>query len=153
MKGKLVALALILAAAIQTPCLAAAPPSYTPDGKAIQFTGPGLSDGSSYAVSTAISSATATPAWIPRKGLGSHVQLTGTAVATCYLERQLDGATWTPITVTVAGSTIIQYQYAYNSVALGEDFTEGQYNVAYRLDCGAQLGSYTSGTLTVRFSE
>jgi hypothetical protein len=80
-----------------------------------------------------------------------HVQLSGTASATCYLERMLDGTTWTPITVTAGGSTTIMYNWTYSGSTLSEDISESQAGVLYRLDCGASLGSYTSGTLTVKF--
>lgn len=80
-----------------------------------------------------------------------HIQLSGTASATCYLERMLDGTNWVPITITAGGTTTAMYNWTYTGSTLSEDIAESQAGVPYRLDCGASLGSYTSGTLTVKF--
>jgi hypothetical protein len=104
-------------------------------------------------VSASITAAGASGAFTPIAGRAFHVQLSGTASATCTLERQLDGATWVPITATAAGATTLLYNWTYTGSALSEDVTESQYGVPYRVDCGAQLGSFTSGTLGVRVSQ
>ncbi len=105
------------------------------------------------AVSASLTAAGATGALTPVAGRGFHVQLSGTASATCYLERQLDGATWAPITVTAGGVTTPLYNWIYAGAALTEDVVEAQFGAAYRVDCGAQLGAFASGTLAVRLSQ
>jgi hypothetical protein len=105
------------------------------------------------AISASLAAAGASGAFTPIAGRTFHVQLSGAAQAVCYLERQLDGATWTPITVTAAGATTPLYNWSYVGSALSEDVTESQYATPYRVDCGAQLGSFTSGTLNVRISQ
>jgi hypothetical protein len=105
------------------------------------------------AVTATISSASASGSFTPQGGRAFHVQLSGTASAACYLERQLDGATWVPLTVTASGITTILYNWSYVGSALSEDVVEAQYGVPYRVDCGAQLGSFTSGALAVRISQ
>jgi hypothetical protein len=104
------------------------------------------------AVPSTIAAAGASSSFTPIAGRTFHVQLSGTASAQCYLERQLDGSTWVPITVTASGTTTIMYNWTYSSV-LSEDVIESQASVPYRVDCGAQLGSFTSGSLSVRFSQ
>ncbi len=104
-------------------------------------------------VSTTLSAAGASSAFAPTAGRTFHVQLSGTAVASCDLERQLDGSTWVPITATAAGSTTPLYNWSYTGSALSEDVAEAQFGVPYRVDCGAQLGSFTSGSLSVRISQ
>jgi len=104
-------------------------------------------------VSSGITSPSTSASFTPVAGRTFHVQLTGTAIATCYLERQLDGSTWTPITITGGGTTTTLYNWNYAGSSLSEDVVETQVGVPYRLDCGGTLGSYTSGTLTVKFSQ
>jgi hypothetical protein len=114
----------------------------------VAYSGSGVSP-----VSTAISAAGASASFTPLAGRLANIQLTGTASANCYLERQIDGATWQPISATASGSTTYLYQYNYSGISTSEQFIESQTNVSYRLDCGAQLGSFASGALTVRFSQ
>lgn len=104
-------------------------------------------------VSSTISAAGASSSFTPVAGRIFHVQLSGAAVAICPLERQLDGSTWSEITVTANGSTTVMYNWSYSGSTLTEDIVESQAGVAYRVDCGALNGSYTSGTLSVRFSQ
>lgn len=104
-------------------------------------------------ISTPITSAGASGSFTPLAGRPFHVQLTGTASAVCYLERQLDGTNWVPISATAAGSTTLLYNWTYASSSISEDIVESQTNVPYRVDCGVLLGSYTSGSLTVRISQ
>lgn len=112
----------------------------------------GLDQARAQAVST-ITAAGASAAFPAPKGVPFHVLLLGTASAQCYLERELDGVTWSPITVTAGGSTTILYNWNYTGSTVSEDIgPETQNNVPYRVDCGAQLGSFTSGSLTVKFS-
>lgn len=82
-----------------------------------------------------------------------HVQLSGTATAACVLERQLDGSTWVPVTVTAGGSTTTMYNWSYSNSPLSEDVDEAQALVPYQVDCGSALGSFTSGSLNVRISQ
>lgn len=105
------------------------------------------------AVFSTISAAGASSLFTPQAGRIFHVQLSGVASATCSLERQLDGSTWVPITVTANGSTTTMYNWTYTGSALSEDVVEAQSGVPYRVDCGAQLGSFTSGLLSVRLSQ
>ena len=105
------------------------------------------------AVSTAITAAGASGSVTPAAGRTFHAQLTGTGVATCYLERKLDGTNWVPITATAAGTTTTLYNWSYTGSALSEDVVEAQYGVPYRVDCGAQLGSYTSGTINAGLTQ
>jgi hypothetical protein len=105
------------------------------------------------AVSTTLTAAGVSASFTPAAGRLFHVQLSGAAVAACVLERSLDGSTWVPITVTAAGSTTTMYNWSYADSALSEDVSESQFGVAYRVDCGALLGSFTSGSLAVRFSQ
>jgi len=112
-----------------------------------------LKAGAAAAVSSAITSASASSSFTPSAGRAFHIQLSGTAGATCYLERELDGSTWAPITVTSGGTTTILYNWAYANATVSEDVLESQYGVPYRVDCGSTLGSFASGTLNVRFSQ
>lgn len=118
-----------------------------------------VENGPSWAVSgvaarsSTITAAGASSSFTPLAGRTFHVQLSGTASAVCYLERQLDGSTWAPITVTAAGTTTIMHNWTYANAALTEDEVESQTNVPYRVDCGALLGSFTSGSLAVRISQ
>ncbi len=105
------------------------------------------------AVSTAISAAGASASFAPLAGRTFHVQLTGTASASCYLERQLDGTNWVPLTSTAGGATTILYNWTYSGASLSEDVIESQTGALYRVDCGQALGNYTSGTLNVRISQ
>ncbi len=106
------------------------------------------------AVTATITSAAASGAFTPLAGRAFHVQLAGTVAAACTLERQLDGATWVPITVTANGITTTLYQWNFTASAnVSEDVVESQASVPYRVDCGAQLGSFTSGSLAVRMSQ
>lgn len=98
-----------------------------------------------------ISSAAASATFSVLPGKMANIQLTGTASATCFLERQIDGSTWQQISVTAGGTTTVMYKYVYTGTATSEQFIETEIGALYRLDCGAQLGSYTSGTLTVGF--
>ncbi len=102
-------------------------------------------------VQDTITSARASVPFNPIAGRVFHLQLSGTAVATCFLERQLDKVTWVPITVTANGLTLPVYSYSYNSSALSEDLYEAQAGTLYRLDCGGQTGSFGSGALSVGF--
>ncbi len=106
------------------------------------------------AVTATISSAAASGSFTPLAGRTFHVQITGAAVAICPLERQLDSSTWVPITVTANGITTTLYQWNFSgSASVSEDVVESQAAVPYRVDCGAQLGSFTSGSLAVRVSQ
>lgn len=134
---------LIAAAALLIPASAFASP---------EPVAPQYADSGKPAISSTITSAAASSTFTPIAGRSFHVQLSGTASAVCVLERQLDGSTWTPITVTSNGTTTIMHNWTY-STPLSEDETESQANVPYRVDCGASLGSYTSGTLNVRISQ
>ncbi len=112
------------------------------------------------AVATTLTAAGASNAFYPNPKQGFHVQLSGAAAATCYLERILDGsspnaaaANWTPVTVTANGTTTTLYNWSYAGSTLSEDVTESQYGVPYRVDCGAMLGSFGSGALVVGMSQ
>ncbi len=112
------------------------------------------------AVTTTLTAAGASKPFYPNAKQGFHVQLSGAAVAACTLERILDGsspnaaaANWAPLTVTANGATTTLYNWSYAGSALSEDVSESQYGVPYRVDCGAQLGSFGSGSLTVGMSQ
>lgn len=102
------------------------------------------------AVSFSLSSASASPSFIPVPGRTFHVELTaGTGSATCELARQLDGTNWVAVTIQGTPFPVL----AYTGAALSEDLFEAQAGVPWRLDCGAAIGAYTSGTIAGQFSE
>ncbi len=163
MKLKMWPLAAILALACRAPAWAADPIAYTaPDGvNAVRVTAaaplpaaPTYGPSGIAAVTATLTGAGASGIFTPVAGRTFHVQLSGTAVAICTLERQLDGATWVPITVTAGGVTTTLYQWSFTASAnVSEDVVESQAATPYRVDCGAQLGSFTSGSLAVRISQ
>ena len=117
-----------------------------------------VNNAATYTISSAGATCTSSGCFAPKSSSGLygppvvfHVQLSGTASASCYLERMLDGTNWVPITITAGGTTTAMYNWTYTGSTLSEDIAESQAGVPYRLDCGASLGSYTSGTLTVKF--
>ena len=100
-------------------------------------------------VAGAITSAARGASFIPIAGRVFHLQLTGTAVATCYVVRQLDATNWAPVTIN--GTAF--YGLNYSGAAMSEDLIEAQAGVAYALDCGAALGGYVSGAVSYRWSQ
>lgn len=99
------------------------------------------------AVTGTISSATQSTAWRapdfaswkgPRE---FHIKLTGTFVATCVLTSSATDSGYKP--VTVFGTALYTYTGEINETISAP--TAGDY---YKLDCGTNGGSYTSGTIT-----
>jgi len=100
------------------------------------------------AVTFSITSAAASSSFTPIAGRVFHLIVpAGTMSAACHLERQPDGTNWVPI--TFAGTELESLTLTGQGVS--EDLYEAQAGVAYRLDCGASLGSYASGTVAGGF--
>jgi hypothetical protein len=97
-----------------------------------------------------LTSASASAAFTPAAGRVFHLVIpAGTMSAACYVERQPDGANWTLYTV----NGVALYALTLNGASVSEDIYEAESGVPYRLDCGAQSGAYTSGTIAGSFRQ
>jgi len=102
-------------------------------------------------VAFSIASASASAAFTPVAGRTFHLTIPAAAMsAVCPVERSFNaGATWVPL--TVFGAQIESLSLSGQGVS--EDLYEAQAFVEYRLDCGASLGSYASGTVAGSFTQ
>jgi len=148
---KLRALGAVAAMAFLAPAVALAAPVAVPSGYQYSLPLPSVTIGQDLqasgvaAVTSAIASATQSSTFTPLAGRPFNVQLSGTFVATCQLERQIN-AVWAPLTVSASGSIVQVYLW---SAPASEIVVESQAAVPYRVNCT----SYTSGTVNVSLSQ
>ncbi len=112
----------------------------------VAFLASGLS-----AITTTISAAGASNPITPVAGRGGlHWLISGTGVATCAMEQQVNSA-WYPITINGQPFGVI----SYTGSPVNETSQENGYGIPHRLNCGATNvsgaanGSFTSGSLSV----